>query len=165
MAPSGSPHQPPGGTTPEDVALWGFPPDAGAYADGVSYFQDGMAAVTVSFPGNRPSLSQLVRCHGENDWHPVPPQGLLPIDLDANRDLAEQLLGKTLGPARVIEARGSRGTSADGTDLYNLELELEVVPPFPVNLKLLKQCQAWYQIHSGVKVLMRTHARAAPSED
>ena len=87
------------------------------------------------------------------------------IDLDASRDLAEQLLGKTIGPARVIEARGSRGTSADGTEVYILELELEVVPPFPVNLKLLKKCQAWYQIHSGVKVLMRTHARVAPSED
>jgi len=88
-----------------------------------------------------------------------------PIDLDANRDLAEQLLGKTLGPARVIEARGSRGTSADGTDVYNLELELEVAPPFPVNLKLLKDCQAWYQVNSGVKVLMRMHSRPASSED
>jgi hypothetical protein len=87
------------------------------------------------------------------------------IDLDASRDLAEQLLGKTLGPVRVLEARGSRSTSADGTDVYIVELELEVVPPFPANLKLLKQCQAWYQIHSGVKVLMRIHARAAPSED
>jgi hypothetical protein len=87
--------------------------------------------------------------------------------LDANRDLAEQLLGKTLGPARVSEAKGSRGTSADGTDVYNLELELELElrPPFPVNLKLLRECQAWYQIHSGVKVLMRTHSRPAPSED
>jgi hypothetical protein len=85
--------------------------------------------------------------------------------MDANRDLAEQLLGKTLGPARVIGARGSRGMSADGTDVYNLELELEVVPPFPVNLKLLKECQAWYQIHSGVKVLMRTHSTRAPSGD
>jgi hypothetical protein len=85
--------------------------------------------------------------------------------LDANRDLAEQLLGKTLGPARVIEARGSRGTGADDTDMYNLELELELRPPFPVNLRLLMECQAWYQIHSGVKVLMRTHARPAPSED
>jgi hypothetical protein len=87
------------------------------------------------------------------------------IDLDASRDLAEQLLGKALGPARVIEARGSRDTSADGNDVYIVELELEVVPPLPVNLKLLKEYQAWYQIHSGVKVLMRTHARAAPSED
>ena len=69
-----------------------------------------------------------------------PPQGLPPIGLDANRDLAEQLLGKTLGPARVIEAKGSRGTRTDGTDVYKLELELEVVPPFPVNLKLLKEC-------------------------
>ena len=93
------------------------------------------------------------------------PQGLPPIDLDANRDLAEQLLGKTLGPARVIEARGSRGTSADGTDVYNLELELEVVPPYPIKLKLLQEYQAWYQIHSGVKVLMRTHSRPAPAED
>ena len=157
MAPSGS-QQPPGGATPEEVALWGFPPDAGAYADGVSYFQDGVAAVTVSFPGNRPSLTQLVRCHGENDWRPV---RLPPIDLDANRDLAEQLLGKSLGPTSVIEARGSRVTSADGTDVYNLELALEVVPPFPVNLKLLKECQAWYQIHSGVKVLMRMHPVAS----
>jgi hypothetical protein len=87
------------------------------------------------------------------------------VDLDARKDLAEQLLGKTLGSARVIEARGSRSTSADGTDVYIVELELEVVPPFPVNLKLLKECQAWYQIHSGVKVLMRTHSRAATSED
>ena len=141
----------------------GFPPDAGAYADGVSYFQDGVAAVTVSFSGDRPNLTQLVRCHGENDWRPAPPQGWPHIDLDANRDLAEHLLGKTLGPARVSEAKGSRGTSADGTDVYNLELELR--PPFPVNLKILKECQAWYQIHSGVKVLMRTHSRAAPSED
>jgi hypothetical protein len=85
--------------------------------------------------------------------------------LYANRDLAEQLSGKTLGPARVIEARGSRTTSPDGTDVYNLELELELIPPFPVNLNLLKECQAWYQIHSGVKVLMRTHSRPAPSED
>jgi hypothetical protein len=85
--------------------------------------------------------------------------------LDATRDLAEQLLGKTLGPARVIEARGSRSTSADGTDVYDLELELELSPPFPVNLKLLKECQAWYQIHSGVKVSMRMHSRPAPSED
>lgn len=107
-----------------------------------------------------------------NKLSPMAPSGSLPlqvsqqpIDLDANRDLAEQLLGKTLGPARVTEARGSRGASADGTDVYNLELELEVVPPFPVNLKLLKDCQAWYQIHSGVKVLMRTHSRPAPSED
>jgi hypothetical protein len=145
------------------VALWGFPPDAGAYADGVSYFQDGLAAVTVSFPGHRPSLTQLVRRHGDNDWRPALPGP--PIDLDANRDLAEQLLGKTLGPARVSEAKGSRGTSADGTDMYNLELELELRPPFPVNLKLLKECQAWYQIHSGVTVLMRTHCRPAPSED
>ena len=59
MAPSGSSQQPPGGATPEEVALWGFPPDAGTYADGVSYFQNGIAAVTVSFPGNRPSLTQL----------------------------------------------------------------------------------------------------------
>jgi hypothetical protein len=99
------------------------------------------------------------------DRRSAPPQGLPPSDLDANRDLAEQLLGKTLGPARVIEARGSRGVSADGIDVYNLELELEVVPPFPSNLKLLKECQAWYQIHSGAKVLMRTHSRPAPSED
>jgi hypothetical protein len=49
--------------------------------------------------------------------------------------------------------------------MYNLELELELIPPFPVNLNLLKECQAWYQIHSGVKVLMRTHSRPAPSED
>jgi hypothetical protein len=49
--------------------------------------------------------------------------------------------------------------------VYNLELELEVVPPFPVNLKLLKDCQAWYQIHSGVKVLMRTRSGPARSED
>ncbi len=165
MAPSGSSHKPPGGATSEEVALWGFPPDAGAYVDGVSYSQDGMAAVTVSFSGNRPSITQFVRCHGENDWRPVPPQGWPPIDLDASKDLADQLLGKTLGPARVIEARGSRGTSADGTDVYNLELKLEVVPPFPSNLMHLKQCQAWYQIHSGVKVLMRTHSRPAPSED
>lgn len=162
MAPSGS-QPPPGGSTPEEVALSGFPPDAGAYADGVSYFQDGLGAVTVSFPGNRASLTQLVRCHGENDWRPAPPEGWRPIDLDADRDLAEQLLGTTLGPARVVEARGSRGTSAEGTDVYNLELELR--PPFPVNLKLLRECQAWYQIHSGVKVLMRTHSRLAPSED
>ena len=147
------------------MALRGFPPDAGAYADGVSYFQDGLAAVMVSFPGNRPSLKQLVRCHGDKDWRPAHPQEWPPIDLNANRDLAEQLLGKTLGPARVIEARGSRGTSADGTDMYIVELKLQVVPPFPANLNLLKECQAWYQIHSGVKVLMRTHSRAAPSED
>jgi hypothetical protein len=88
-----------------------------------------------------------------------------PIDLDANRDLAEQLLGKTLGPARVIEAKGSRGTSSDGTDVYDLELELEVVPPFPVKLKLLQECQAWYQVNAGVKVLMRIHSRPAPPED
>jgi hypothetical protein len=163
MAPSALYQPSPGGATPEEVALWGFPPDAGAHADGVSYFQNGLAAVTVNFPGNRPSLSKLVRCHGENDWRPALPRP--PIDLDANRDLAEQLLGKTLGPARVIEARGSRGTGADDTDMYNLELELELRPPFPVNLRLLMECQAWYQIHSGVKVLMRTHARPAPSED
>ena len=94
-----------------------------------------------------------------------PPQGLPPIGLDAKRDLAEQLVGKALGPARVIEARGSRSTRTDGTEVYTLELELEVVPPFPVNLKLLKECQAWYQIHSGVKVSMRTHSRPALSED
>ena len=88
-----------------------------------------------------------------------------PVDLDADRDLAEQLLGQILGSARVIEATGSRGTSADGTDVYNLEVELEIRPPFPVNLKRLKECQAWYQIHSGVKVLMRTHSRPAPSDD
>ena len=88
-----------------------------------------------------------------------------PIDLDANRDLAEQLSGKTLGPARVIEAKGSRGTSGDGTVVYNLELKLEVVPPFPVNLRLLKDCQAWYQVNAGVKVLMRMHSMPAPPED
>jgi hypothetical protein len=96
---------------------------------------------------------------------PVPHHGSPPVDLDANRDLAEQLSGKTLGPARVIEAKGSRGTRADGSDVYNLELELEIAPPFPNDLRLLKQCQAWYQIHSGVKVSMRTHSRPALSED
>ena len=94
---------------------------------------------------------------------PQSPKGEPPIDLDANRDLADQLLGQTLGPVTVIEARGSRGTSADGTDVYNLELELEVRHPFPVNLKRLKECQAWYQVHSGVKVSMRTHSRPVPS--
>ena len=130
MAPSGSSQTPPGGASPEEMALRGFPPDAGAYADGVSYFQDGLAAVMVSFPGNRPSLKQLVRCHGDKDWRPAHPQEWPPIDLNANRDLAEQLLGKTLGPARVIEARGSRGTSADGTDMYIVELKLQVAPRF-----------------------------------
>jgi hypothetical protein len=86
------------------------------------------------------------------------------IDLDAGRDLAEQFLGKTLGPARVIGARGSRATNPDGVDVSNLELELELVPPFPSDLKLLKECQAWYEIHSGIKVLMRTHSTQAPSE-
>jgi hypothetical protein len=165
MALSGSSPPPPVGATPQEVALRGFATDLGAYADGVSYFQDDVAAVTVSFPGHHPSLTQLVRCHGKHDWRPAPPQGRPTIDLDANRGLAEQLLGKTLGPARVVAARGSRGTSADGTDVYNLELQLEIVPPFPVNLKLLKECQAWYQIHSGLKVLMRIHSRPAPSED
>ena len=60
---------------------------------------------------------------------PVPHHGLPPIDLDPNRDLAEQLSGKTFGPATVIEAKGSRGTRADGSDVYNLELELEIRPP------------------------------------
>jgi hypothetical protein len=48
-----------------------------------------------------------------NKLSPVAPSDSLPLqgsqqpnDLDANRDLAEQLLGKTLGPARVTEARG-----------------------------------------------------------
>jgi hypothetical protein len=83
------------------------------------------------------------------------PRRWLPVDLDLKRDLAEQLLGKRFGATTVTSATGSRGTSAGGTDVYNLELELRISLPFPANLKLLKDYVASYQVNSGVKVLMR----------
>jgi hypothetical protein len=86
------------------------------------------------------------------------PRRWLPVDLDLKRDLAEQLLGKRFGPATVTGATGSRGTSPGDTDVYNLELELRISPPFPTNLKLLKNYVASYQVNSGVKVLMRVRA-------
>jgi len=87
------------------------------------------------------------------------PRRWLPVDLDLKRDLAEQLLGKRFGAGTVTSATGSRGTSAGGTDVYNLELELRISPPFPTNnLKLLKDYVTSYQVNSGVKVLMRVRA-------
>ena len=81
-----------------------------------------------------------------------------PVDLDLNRDLAEQLFARDSGRLRSLAAAGSRGTSAGGTDVYNLDLELRISPPFPTDLKLLKDYVASYQVSSGVKVLMRVRA-------
>ena len=160
MAPTGSSQQPPGSATPEEEALRDVAPDAGAYVDAVSYGQPDVAAVTVSFPGDGPSLTRLVRRHGENDWRPEP-QIWLPVELDPKRDLAEQLLGQTFGPATVTGAKGSRGTSADGSDVYQLEVELRVSPPFPVNLKDLRDYVVSYRLNAGVRVAMRMR----PCED
>ena len=54
-------------------------------------------------------------------------------ELHPERDLAEQLRGKTFGQVTVTSATGSRGSNAawPGEDLYNMVLDVKIKPPFP----------------------------------
>ena len=121
--------------------------------DDVSYGQDGVVAVKVSFPGPGPSLTCLVRRLGENDCRLEEP----PFGLDPKRDLAEQLLGRRVDSFTVTGATGSRGTKADGAAVYNLELRLRPLHPdqAPETLRSLKWFTSSYARYSGVKVSMR----------
>ena len=118
-------------------------------------FGAGVGAVAPYVRRGGPSLTRRVRRHGENDWRSEPTPRWLPPDLDPKRDLAEQLLGKRFGLATVTGATGSRGTSAVGTDVYNLELDLKISHPFPADLRRLKSYVASYQVNLRVKVSMR----------
>lgn len=152
--------QSPGAATPEEAALWGFPPDAEAFVDGVSYVQEGVAVVAVSFTHTRSTYQRRVHRHGDNDWRPESLPWEPFVVPDPERDLAEQLLGKRFDNSIVVTAAtGSRGPVQMATT-YTLQLKLtyRLVPEadFPLRHRALTNFVKWYMRSSGVKVLMRT---------
>ena len=145
----------PAGTTPEQVALAGFSPDAHAEVVGVQYGSDDVATVEVGFPGQGPHYYLQIHRWGENDWRHEKPIIDDPL-IDPGRDLAEQLVGRRFGRITIEDADGHISQGATGETVYSLHVRLSGPGASLEELRLIGRAVTSHARRSGVMVSM-TH--------